>query len=146
MSFLIGLMLIAGGLIVVCGELVATRALERMRSWPQTEGTIRRFTVSKTLVGDIFPSISYQYEVDGREYTSDVIRPGGLVSFRSNRKARHMEQTYVPGGRVTVYYNPESPQECCIDREETAGGRSATFWGMSIVALGGFLLFQAFAR
>lgn len=146
MSFLIGLMLVAGGLIVVCGELAATRELERIQSWPQTEGIIRRFAVSKTLVGDVFPSISYTYEVDGKEYTSEVIRPGGRVSFRSNRKARAMEEAYVPGARVSVFYNPDSPEECCIDRAETAGGNSATFWGMSIVALGGFVLFQAFAR
>lgn len=143
MSILAGIMLLAGGLIVVFGELAATRELERIQSWHQTRGEVQSFAISKTLAGDVFPNISYRYEVDGKEYTGTVIRPGGRMSFRSKRKAKEMEETYIPGGRVTVYYNPESPQDCCIDREETAAGNSATFWGMSITALGAYVLFQA---
>ncbi|MDX1514493.1 MAG: DUF3592 domain-containing protein [Gammaproteobacteria bacterium] len=146
MSFLVGVMIIAGGLIVVVGEIYATRELKRIRSWPETEGTIEKFAVTATYVGDYFPGISYRYEVDGREYVGDVIRRGGRVSFRSRRRAREMEQYYVPGGRIPVYYDPDAPDQCCIDRDETAGGRSAMFWGVAMVLLGGFVLFQAFTH
>jgi hypothetical protein len=146
MSILVGVMLLTGGLIVVFGEIAATRELERISSWPQTRGQVESFAVSKTLAGDFFPSISYRYTVEGKEYTSDAIRPGGRLSFRSRRKAKEMEATYVTGRQVTVFYNPESPQDCCIDREETAGGSSATFWGMSIAALGAYVLFQALTQ
>lgn len=143
MSFIAGLMILAAGLIVVFGEVAAVRELRRIRSWSQTEGRVQAFTVSKSLVGDVFPSISYRYEVNGKEYTGDVIRPGGRTSFRSRRTAKEMERTYIAGGPVTVYYDPERPADCCIDREETAGGKSAIFWGISIAALGAYVLYRA---
>lgn len=146
MSFLVGIMIVAGGLIVIFGELAATRELERIQSWPQTPGEIKSFAISKTYVGDYFPNISYRFEVDGKEYVSEVIRRGGRLSFRSKRKVREMESAYAAGAPVTVYYNPESPDDCCIDREQTAAGNNATLWGMAIVALGGYVLFRAFGR
>ncbi|HEY5701829.1 MAG TPA: DUF3592 domain-containing protein [Gammaproteobacteria bacterium] len=146
MNFLVGIMILAGGLIVIFSELVATRELERIQAWPEARGEVESFAMSKTYVGDFIPSISYHFEVDGKEYKSDVIRRGGSLSFRSKRKAWDMERIYAAGAQVTVYYNPDSPQDCCVDRDETAGGNNATLWGMAIVALGGYVLFRAVAQ
>jgi len=143
MSFLIGIMILTGGVIVIFGEFAATRELERIQAWEQTMGEVKSYAIDKTFAGDYFPSVSYRYEVDGKEYTSDIIRHGGRLSFRSKRKAKKMEDAYVVGARVTVYYNSGSPEDCCIDRDETAAGNNATLWGMTMVALGGYVLFQA---
>jgi hypothetical protein len=42
-----------------------------------------------------------------------------------------------------VYYNPDNPAECCIDREQTAAGRGAMYWGLAVVLLGAFFIFKA---
>ena len=143
MTFLVAILITAAGLVVVFGELGATRTLEKISAWPETRGEILSFQLTRSYLGDFFASIKYAYRVDGVDYTGETIRPGGRMSFRSKRLARELENRYRPGVIVAVYYNPEDPGECCIDREQTAAGNNAVFWGLAVVALGGFVLIQA---
>ena len=143
MTSLVAVLIIAAGLVVVFGELGASRALAKVRAWPETSGEILSFQLTRSYLGDFFASIKYAYRVDGVDYTGETIRPGGRMSFRSKRLARKLEDRYRPGVSVPVFYNPHDPGECCIDRDQTAAGNNAVFWGLAVVALGGFVLFQA---
>lgn len=143
MNLLVAVLIIAGGLIVVFGEIAASRTLEKTQAWPETRGEVLSFHLARSYLGDFFASIRYRYQVDGVDYTGETIRPGGRMNFRSRRLARELERRYRSGVIVPVFYNPENPAECCIDREQTAAGNSAMYWGLALVVLGGFVLFQA---
>jgi hypothetical protein len=143
MNFLVALLIVAGGLIVVFGELSASRTLKQTQTWPETAGEVLSFQLSRSYLGDFFASIRYRYQVDGVDYTGDTIRPGGRMTFRSRRLARELQDRYKLGVNVPVYYNPDNPMECCIDREQTAAGSSAMYWGLAIVVLGVFVIFKA---
>ena len=143
MNLLLALVIMAGGLIFVFGEHSASRTLDRVQSWPETEGEVISFSLTRSYLGDFFASIQYSYEIGGRKYSGDTIRPGGRMNFRSKRLAMELESRYRAGVRVPVFYNPDEPEECCIDREQTAAGSGAIYWGLAIVALGGFVLFQS---
>lgn len=133
----------AAGLVVVFGELGASKALERMRNWPETRGKVQSFLLTRSYLGDFFASIRYGYQVDGVDYVGETIRPGGRMTFRSKRLAKELEDRYKPGVTVPVYYNPADPTECCIDRDQTAAGNSAMYWGLAVVLLGAFFIFKA---
>lgn len=146
MNFLVAILIVAAGLVVVVGELAASKVLEKIQTWPETTGEVLSFNLARSHLGDFFASIRYRYQVDGVEFTGDTIRPGGRMNFRSKRLAREMGRRYQPGVTVPVYYNPDNPAECCIDRDQTAAGRSAIYWGAGVVALGGLVLFQALVK
>ncbi|HSS66602.1 MAG TPA: DUF3592 domain-containing protein [Gammaproteobacteria bacterium] len=146
MNFLVAVLIVAGGLVVVFGELGASRKLEKARSWPETKGEVLSFSLTRSYLGDFFASIRYRYRVEGTDYTGDTIRPGGRMTFRSKRLARELEGRYKTGVTVPVYYDPENPAECCIDREQTAAGNSAMYWGLAVIVLGGVVLFRALAN
>lgn len=143
MNFLVAILIVAAGLIVIIGELAASKVLEKTQAWPETTGEVLSFNLARSHLGDFFASIRYRYEVDDVEYTGDTIRPGGRVNFRSKRLARELGSRYQPGVTVPVYYNPDDPAECCIDRDQTAAGSSAIYWGVAVVVLGGVVFFQA---
>lgn len=142
MNFLVAILIMAAGLVVVFGEIGASKSLEKIHAWPETSGTVQSFQLTRSYLGDFFAGISYRYQVDGVNYTGRTIRPGGRMMFRSKRLARELENRYKPGVTVPVYFNPDDPAECCIDRDQTAAGNSAVYWGLAVVALGGFVLFQ----
>ena len=146
MSILVAILILAAGLIVVFGELYASKDLEKTQGWQETEGEVEAFALSRTYVADYIPSIRYRYRVAGRDYTGESIRVGGRLSFRSKRLARELENAYSVGNRVSVFYDPEDPKKCCLDRQETAGGHSAMLWGLILTGLGVFLLYRTLGQ
>jgi len=127
-------------------------------SWPVTTGTVIE---SKVRVGEnVFSSddaldesqpvysadISYAYQVNGVEYTSDRISFAGKSSYSKAEKAEVISAKYPEGSRVSVFYNPEKHQEAVL--EQTAKGSGVfliagfVFLGIGLIALvvGGFLL------
>ncbi len=142
MVYLVAILIIAGGIVVVVGELSASKELEKIQAWPETTGEIIAFNLSRSYIGDYFASIQYRYEVDGVRYMGETIRPGGRMNFRSKRLAREIESRYRTGAVIPVYYDPDNPEHCCVDREETAAGKAAILWGLAVIALGGFVLIQ----
>jgi len=143
MNLLLSILIMAGGLVVVFGELSASRTLKKTKTWPETSGEVVSFQLSRSYLGDFFASIRYRYQVNGVDYTGESIRPGGRMTFRSKRLAKELEGRYKSGLNVPVYYNPDNPAECCIDREQTAAGNSAMYWGLALVVLGAFVIFKA---
>ncbi len=135
-------MILAAGLIVIFGEIYESKHLERSQAWNETDGEVEAFTLNRTYVADFVPSIRYRYHVAGRDYAGDSIRLGGRLSFRSKRLARKLQDTYRVGNRVSVFYDPEDPEKCCLDRHETAGGYSAMLGGLTLAGLGVFLLYR----
>ena len=92
---------------------------DAMRGWKRTRGVVTATGV-KTDTEDkkirFYPDVRYRYEVDGRTYRSDHIGPhveGYASSVEAQRKA---ERYRGEQNRVTVYYDPEDPSNCALDR------------------------------
>ena len=65
------------------------------------------------------PYIAYTYTVGDQTYDNDRINRYGTPQGRN--ESERLTQDYSVGKKITVYVNPEAPQESVIDRE---GGRS----------------------
>jgi len=100
--------------------------------WPSTQGTIESSTVDverereRDSDGDIHyetkftPNIVYQYQVDGMDFAGDQISFGGTSSSSQSRAYRITNQ-YPEGAEVTVYFDPEDPQESVLQPGATLG-------------------------
>ena len=106
------------------------------QQWLSTQGLIVRSRVSRTglgTAGDLIayaPRVTYRYQVHETSYT------GTVISYPSRRGARHWAEQvvarYPAGALVAVLYNPEDPQQSCLER----GARSWFF----ILMIGGISL------
>ena len=112
-------------------------------SWPSVQGTISSSSVSKrTSRGSdhrtrttYYPKVGFQYQVDGRRYTSSRIAFGTGESGGSAKWARKVVNTYPVGKTVAVYYNPQDPQYGVLE--------SGFTWRSLIVLLAGIAFFAA---
>jgi len=55
--------------------------------------------------------------VYGKEYTSSQIKAGDIhMSVYGSRKAYDTVDRYPVGAEVTVYYDPENPEQSALER------------------------------
>jgi len=93
--------------------------------WPTVEGTVLETRIhtykstsgsgSKKRTTTMYePIVVYRYEVDGKTYTHDQVEfaSGGSSSASSAKKTIHR---YPVGSKVTVYYDPELPQNALLE-------------------------------
>jgi hypothetical protein len=89
------------------------------RNWPSTVGKVitSRAEVSGGEYTSVVPFIVYQYNVYGRDYSNSQIKAGDVhMSSYSSRAAYDKVDKYPVGSEVTVYYNPENPQQSALER------------------------------
>jgi len=86
------------------------------------------------------PRVEYTYTVDGHTYTSKqrTIGDDWWTSkwSASLEDARAQIQGYHAGHPVTVYYNPEQPEQATLKPGETQGARSTLLVGAGICFIG----------
>ena len=99
--------LVFGAMILNLPEVIASA------NWPAIEGVIIFSEVHEGCCGEYhegwWPSVSYRYSVDGREYISDNIEVTDFSIGNIGYFARQVIQRYPVGECVKVYYNPENP-------------------------------------
>lgn len=127
----------------------AARQAEAARAWPTTEGVIESsevdtFQMRRPDVDEhhrsrrVFrPDIVYRYRVGGVELKGSRLRLGGRVYASFDRLARNDVETYPPGRRVTVFYNPDNASEAVL--EPVAQGLWLA-WGLAALLATGALL------
>ncbi|QRN84117.1 DUF3592 domain-containing protein [Chloroflexota bacterium] len=102
------------------------------QSWPSVMGQIveRKVKVDTSYDEDgisstsYLPQVTYSYTANGAVYESHRVAFGSTPSFNSNRKAEEFLTPYIEGASVTVFYNPEKPEESVLTqtmRSMTAG-------------------------
>ncbi|MCB0354700.1 MAG: DUF3592 domain-containing protein [Bdellovibrionales bacterium] len=113
------------------------------QSWRKAKGTILRSSrvEEHTSSGDSGPGvivkaeIEYEYRVDSKKYTGDAICIGGEFFTSFEGAASRFLRRYPEGKEVSVYYNPHSPKDCCLER------RSEAWWLTALIGLG-FIVFS----
>ena len=96
-----------------------SRHLKFMR---ELSGPWRHNWRAKTLPGDrpstrFAPQIAYEYVVDGRTYRSEHVAFGKVFWSLAPRRAAAKVARYPAGAQVTVYFNPQRPEEAVLERD-----------------------------
>ncbi|MEW6083974.1 MAG: DUF3592 domain-containing protein [Chloroflexota bacterium] len=90
------------------------------QNWSSTMGVVVSSTVQvkrgyKTRTE--IPVVVYQYQVDGKPYTGQVVKAGEqFFSVRLYGDAQKTVARYPVGAQVMVYYNPANPAESALER------------------------------
>ncbi|MBL8092133.1 MAG: DUF3592 domain-containing protein [Anaerolineales bacterium] len=91
------------------------------QNWGSTTGTIMMSSVqtshSSSGGSSVYPVIVYQYEVNGKTYQSQTVRVGDkFLKVNIASQAQKTVDKYPIGAKVTVYYDPNNPAECALER------------------------------
>ncbi len=104
------------------------------RSWPTTMGRVLYSAVearrSHSSHGgystSYYPSVVYEYQVNGQTYQSKTINPGMEVGLSFRGKVEEKAAKYPASGMVEVFYNPENPAQAVL--EHSAMGNTLMGW------------------
>lgn len=109
------LLYITGGLFLLSGLIVIPFTLmdTASRNWPTTQAVIKTSEVrGKHLESDdplYILDVAYQYQVDGRTYTSTNYGTHDRLDSKIERQMLDMQPDYPVGGTITVAYDPDRP-------------------------------------
>jgi Protein of unknown function (DUF3592) len=96
------------------------RAFNRRARWHSVQGKISRSQLVENPDDEPTINLQYDYQVNGIAYCSYRVVPDD-ASF----VARDVAQRYVAEMTVTVYYNPDNPNDAVLERK---GHFSAVAW------------------
>lgn len=113
-----------GGLLFIFCGLIIWHKVKESCKWPKVEGEIVSSEVVSGLnppyKGNITciaePGIRYKYAVDGKEYEHNKVAFFHIQNT-SSADAQKVTDKYPKGAKVTVYYNPQNPQEALLELE-----------------------------
>ena len=110
-------------LVIGVGTIVSSRVLmarvARSRSWLIANGATTRSEIvrERTRNGTIHRAvIEYAYSVNGRDYHSSKLSIGGDINTSASSRAERRCAKYPIGGPLQVFYDPEDPSSCCLER------------------------------
>jgi hypothetical protein len=144
-----GLFIAIGCFVVVVGVRMCREARVTW-TWPSTEGVVRDTEVVETFCAQnsnkVFqPVVKYEYLVNERRHTGKRIK---IVDIASGSKYAHrVVASYPVGAKITVYYNPNSPEEAVLRRGNDGNTIGIPFLGLFFVLVGagiclGYHMFQ----
>lgn len=97
------------------------RKVAAIRKWPATTGTIVSSERAEGSFADAdtnwVPVVRYSYQANDRTHTSDVVASTRLVSGGASFTEKVLAK-YPAGSQVTVYYNPQEPEEAVLERSD----------------------------
>ncbi len=101
------------------------------QNWPSTNAEI----VETNITGEsaYSPEITCQYKIDGKEYVlkTDMKTPGFGRKKSRQQTSRIIIREYSVGSEVTVFYNPNDPQESFI--------RTGPYWNNYLILATGMI-------
>jgi len=104
---------------LILGSMIYRRIMtNRTKDWPSTPGKVKSSRVSSqtsTRQANGIPRVNYSYEVDGKKYKNGVIVPGDMM-LAGNEYAEKIVARYPAGSDVTVFYNPNRPEDAFLER------------------------------
>ena len=143
-----GLVAIPFVIIAVVFLIVILRANGKVRAsknWSSTTARILAADVemrrNSTADGDstsYYPTVVYEYAVNGQRFQSRRIRFGSEIGYGFRRMAENIVAKYPNGTLVSVFYDPQNPAEAVL--EQSAGSSNRLFGCIVLVILGGLLV------
>lgn len=117
------------------------------QAWPTAPGTMVAAEVMRGGTNrhpTFAPVVRYDYEVGGRHYSGERLRPG-YVKVGSRRAAERMLQPYPVGGGVPVRYDPADPNSSLLELKASSAPLLTAIFGAALILLGGGIVSQALA-
>lgn len=135
-----GFFFLAGGLLLFFAIRTRKKSSASL-SWPSTTGTIHSSTVRRNSSTDedghtsytFSPIVEYDYLVNGQAYKGKTIHYG-ITPSPSMATAQKEVDRFAPGMQVTVFYNPEKPNEAVLEKKEVKS-KVGLILGMVFMAL-----------
>ena len=93
----------------------------RAKNWPVTQGVVLVSEAQMDPRGRYLPSVRYRYSVAGRVYIGQRIAIGPQASGGKER-AEILAAFYPVGKDISVFFNPERPDEAVLAVERMAEG------------------------
>jgi hypothetical protein len=134
---------------VALGGVFAFKSLSALRQsracahWPSVPGWVVRAQVTQTLAADGEArfsdfSVLYTYRVNDQDYRGTRLHVGDPDTL--GRVTEETATKYRTGTNVTVYYNPENPEEAVLEpasfRRVLPGFAAASLAGIGLLMLG----------
>ncbi len=126
---------------LILGSMIYKQSMtNRTTDWPSTPGKVKSSRVSfqsSTHRVNGVPWVVYSYEVNGKKYKGSVIVPGD-VTLAGNDYAEKIVARYPASSDVTVYYNPNNPEDAFLERYSSldAGEWTALIGGNVLITIG----------
>lgn len=120
----VGLFALGGGGVgiwLILRYIQTKKKAKQSETWPSVEGKILSHDI-RINSGDEYtstaylPQVTYTYHVQGQEFTGSKISYGSAPAFKSIYKAEKFLEQYPVGSRVTVYHDPEKPQDSVLEQ------------------------------
>ncbi|MBT3337168.1 MAG: DUF3592 domain-containing protein [Anaerolineae bacterium] len=142
--------ILAGGFILVVFGIIGAvmiykyfqekKDAEESLGWSSTVGRItkslmRRETSYESSNTLYYPEVEYTYEFLGTEYTGDRITFGGSTGNSNRNKSEETLAKYPVGENITVYYDPNNPEDAALERKIGLGGKVFLIVGILFVFL-----------
>jgi hypothetical protein len=99
------------------------------RDWPSVSGKILFGTVERRRSRgsrsgsshSYYPSIVYEYTVNGQRYQNNRVTLGSEVGRGSYAAVERKVARYPVGSSVEVFYNPDNPLDAALEKTAPAG-------------------------
>ena len=136
-AIILGLFIIAGFVGVLWGWFIIAKARKTLR-WPMVEGAIEQSALTSE-ANDLLPHILFSYTVAAYTYQRTLEFPDGTEP--SPELATSYAKKYPAGAKVSVYYNPDQPDQATLEPGLARGDWMIPAVGIVAMALGIFALF-----
>jgi len=126
--FMLGFILLGG--VFMYGAINGRLKSKKAQSWPVVNGRVisseveedrYRSTTGKATISYV-PDISYEYNVNGKDYTGKTVIFG--TTTYDYLTASRISEKFAPESTPRVYYNPANPQDSVLLPQATEGMRS----------------------
>lgn len=131
-SLIIGLFILAG----FAAAFVNGRKIKQSNktvNWPHTTGTLRHKPSRNEKDA---PSIYFSYQVDGTSYQQQIQPSAGEETMPGF--ARHFKEKYPDGENITVFYQPDSPENTLFSVGPTTEDKLIFWMGIGAMLLGAY--------
>lgn len=113
-------------------------AAEESARWSTTQGEItksdlRREASIESTNSLYYPDVEYKYEFLDTEYIGQRISFGGETGYSMRSKTEEILEKYPVGQSMTVYYDPNEPEEAVLERNMGTGGKLFMWLGLAFV-------------
>ena len=124
-AILIPSLIVAGGLGLFAWAWTAYRDGRLSLGWPSVSGQVTSSSVTlettqadsdSRLESTYYPSVSYDYRVDGQALKGSRVGVGGAVGTARKEDAEAVAKRYAVGSKVDVYYDPANPEYAVLVR------------------------------
>jgi hypothetical protein len=113
------------GLAIFLIGLFLVRKSQAAGSWPSTTGTIIQTAIEQRDSGDPESAslglvVGYRFQIAGRNYSGSRIRFDETM-YSTTKQAQAALSRFPVGGQLPVYYDPQNPENCTLQKSNRSG-------------------------